>query len=59
MLDGWTDEKNRIIINFLVSFRHGTMFLKSIDAFDRVKDANLLFELLDEMIRTAGEQNVV
>lgn len=34
------------------------MFLKSIDALGRVKDVNLLFELLDEMVRTVGEKNV-
>jgi len=26
------------------------MFLRSIDAFARVKDANLLFEILDEIV---------
>ena len=43
MSDGWSDTRNRTIINFPVSCPQGTMFLKSIDAFDRVKDANLLF----------------
>lgn len=35
------------------------MFLKSIDASDRVKDANLLFELLDEVVMEVGVANVV
>ena len=35
------------------------MFLRSVDASDKVKDAALLFELLDEIIQEVGEQNVV
>ena len=42
MSDGWTDGKNCTIINFLVSCPQGTMFLKSVDASDKVKDAHLL-----------------
>jgi len=43
MLDGWIDGKNCTIINFLVSCSKKTMFLKLVDASDKVKDANLLF----------------
>jgi hypothetical protein len=35
------------------------MFLKSVDASDQVKDANLLFRLLDEVVEEVGVQNVV
>ena len=35
------------------------MFLKSVDASDRVKDANLLFQPLDEVIMKVGVTNVV
>ena len=35
------------------------MLLKSVDAFDRVKDANLLFQLLDEVVMEVGVTNVV
>jgi hypothetical protein len=59
MSDGWSDGKNRTIINFLVSCPQGTMFLRSVDASDRVKDANLLFELLDEVVMEVGVENVV
>jgi hypothetical protein len=59
MSDGWTDGKNRTIINFLVSCPQGTMFLKSVDASDKVKDANLLFHLLDEIVVIVGVENVV
>ena len=35
------------------------MFLRSRDASDHVKDANLLFRLLDEVVEEVGETNVV
>jgi hypothetical protein len=59
MSDGWTDGRNRTIINFLVSCPQGTMFFKSFDASDKVKDANLLFQLLDEIVISVVETNVV
>ena len=36
MSDGWTDRRNRTLINFLVSCPKGTMFFKSVDASDKV-----------------------
>ena len=59
MSDGWTDQRNHTIINFLVFCPWGTMFLKSFDASDRVKDAHLLFHLLDEVVEEVGVENVV
>jgi hypothetical protein len=59
MSDGWSDGKNRTIINCLVSCPQGTMFLRSVDASNRVKDAMLLFELLDEVVMEVGVENVV
>jgi len=38
MSNGWTDQRNRTIINFLIFCPQGTIFLKSVDAYDRVKD---------------------
>ena len=35
------------------------MFLKSVDASDRVKYGQLLFQLLDEVVEEVGEANVV
>ena len=35
------------------------MFLKSIDASDKVKDGHLLFQLLDEVVEEVGVANVV
>jgi hypothetical protein len=54
MSDGWTDQRSRTILNFLIACLKGTMFLKSVDASDQVKEANLLFCLLDEVVEEVG-----
>jgi len=59
MLNGWTDGNNHTIINFLASCPQGTMCLRSFDASNKVKDATLLFEPLDDFIKEAREKNVV
>jgi len=43
MSDELADQRKHPIIKFLVFFPQGTMFLKSVDAFDRVEDRQLLF----------------
>ncbi|KAJ9543747.1 hypothetical protein OSB04_023454 [Centaurea solstitialis] len=57
--DGWSDMRNRSLINFLVNNRYGTVFLKTIDVSDCVKNAQKLFELLDQVIEEIGENIVV
>ena len=59
MLDGWTDQKGRTLLNFLVSCPKGTMFMKSVDASAHIKDARTLCELLDIFIQEVGPSNVV
>ncbi|KAL2328047.1 hypothetical protein Fmac_021474 [Flemingia macrophylla] len=59
MSNGWTDRKQRSIINFLVNSSSGTMFLKSVDASDYVKTGEKIFELLDSIVDEIGEENVV
>ncbi|RVW45968.1 hypothetical protein CK203_068587 [Vitis vinifera] len=48
MSDGWTDNRERTLINFLVYCPEGISFVKSVDASDIVKDATNLFQLFDE-----------
>ena len=43
MLDGWTDNRERSITNFLVNSPKGIVFLKSIDTSDISKNAENLF----------------
>ena len=59
MSDGWTDRKERSLVNFLVHSSRGTMFMKSIDASSMVKMGEKLFELLDSWVEEVGEANVV
>eukprot|EP00253_Pinus_taeda_P004403 PITA_04403 len=59
MFDGWTNRKGRTLLNFLVHCLKGTMFIKSLDASEHIKDATTICELLDGFIREIGVQNVV
>lgn len=59
MSNGWTDRKGRTLLNFLVDCPKDTMFIKSLDALEHIKDAAMICELLDGFIREIGVQNVV
>eukprot|EP00253_Pinus_taeda_P030591 PITA_30591 len=59
MSDGWTDQKGRTLLNFLVSCPKGTMFIKFVDASNQIKDARTLCDLLDVFILEVGEQHGV
>ncbi|XP_042401412.1 uncharacterized protein LOC121991481 [Zingiber officinale] len=59
MSDGWTDGKNRSLINFLVNSPAGTFFLKSIDASDSIKNGELIFKYLNDVVDEVGEENVI
>ena len=59
MSDGWTDVRQRTLINFLVYCPKGTTFIKSVDASDAVKNAALLFGLFQEVIEWVGVDNIV
>lgn len=59
MADGWSDQKHRTLINFLVYCHEGMVFVKSIDASAVVKDAPTLCNMFTEVIEWVGHQNVV
>ena len=59
MADGWQDQKNRQLINFLVYCPNGITFIKSVDASDIVKDAPTLCKLFEDMVEFVGASNVV
>lgn len=60
MSDGWRDSVvQKGIINFLVNSPKGSVFLKSVDVSEVVKDANLLFNMLDQVVDEVGESNIV
>ena len=50
MLDGWTDRKERTLVNFFVNYSKGTMFMQSIDASSMIKTGEKMFELLDKWV---------
>ncbi|KAL9661820.1 hypothetical protein QQ045_026648 [Rhodiola kirilowii] len=59
MADGWTDRSRRTLINFLVYCPKGTIFLKSVDASDVSKTAEMLHKLFKEVILYVGAENIV
>jgi hypothetical protein len=59
MSDGWTDQRNKTSINFPISCLEVTMFLKSMDALNKVKSAQLICEMMEEIIQEVGEENIV
>jgi hypothetical protein len=59
MADGWTDRCRRTLINFLVYCPEGTVFIKSVDASQHSKTADMLFKLFKEVVLYVGAENVV
>ncbi|GAV69842.1 DUF659 domain-containing protein, partial [Cephalotus follicularis] len=59
MAHGWTDNRQRTLINFLVYCPVGLTFIKSVDASDAVKDAPTLVNLFFEVVEWVGPSNVV
>ncbi|XP_057444664.1 uncharacterized protein LOC130736909 [Lotus japonicus] len=59
MADGWSDQRQRTLINFMVYCHTSMSFVKSVDGSDIVKDASTLYHLFSEVIEWVGPQNVV
>ncbi|KAI3929159.1 hypothetical protein MKX01_006395 [Papaver californicum] len=59
LLDGWTDEKGRNIINFVVDSPQGPIFLKSADFSESIGDVDAMISLISGVIDEVGVQNVV
>ncbi|XP_025637033.1 uncharacterized protein [Arachis hypogaea] len=59
MADGWTDQRQRTLINFLVYCSKGLCFVKSVDASSMVKNASHLCTLFSEVIEWIGPNNIV
>ncbi|XP_019193058.1 PREDICTED: uncharacterized protein LOC109187328 [Ipomoea nil] len=57
--DGWTDKRDRHLINFLVNSPEGTFFLESVDASSESHDATMLAALLEKKVEEIGKENVV
>jgi len=59
MSNGWTDRRDRTLINFLVHSMVETLFLESIEASACIKTGEKEFELLDGMVEKIGEENII
>ena len=59
MCDGWTGSTKLSIIDFIIYLKGGTIFLKSVDTSDKIKDNKYIYGLLKDVIKEVGEENVV
>ncbi|XP_025625509.1 uncharacterized protein [Arachis hypogaea] len=59
MVDGWIDQRQRMLINLLVYCSKGLCFVKSVDASNVVKNASSLCDLFSEVIEWIGSDNIV
>ena len=59
MSDGWTGPTRLSIINFMVYLKGSTMFLKSINASNNIKDHKYIYKILNNVIKEVGVENVV
>jgi Protein of unknown function (DUF 659) len=59
MCDGWTIKNQKNIIKFLVYCTEGIIFMKSVDATEKFKNANYISDLMSEVIDEVGVSRVV
>ena len=59
MSDGWTWSTRLNIINFMVYSKGSVVFLKSVDAFNNIKNHKYIYKLLKNAIKEVGVDNVV
>ena len=59
MCNGWTGPMKLSIFHFMVYSKGSTIFLKSVDASDKIKDNKYIYGLLKDVIKEVGEANVV
>ena len=59
MCDGWTEPTKLSIINSMVYSKGSTIFFKSVDASDKIKDNKYIYGLLKDVIKEVGQANVV
>eukprot|EP01018_Ginkgo_biloba_P023328 Gb_37124 [translate_table: standard] len=57
--DGWTDVRNKPLINVIVVCPKGSMFLNAVDCSGELKDATFIANILISTIESVGPSNVV
>jgi hypothetical protein len=59
VFDAWTDATHHSLINFMVSSLNGAIFLKTMDALGKYKDAQYMGELFIKVIEDVGVDSCV
>ncbi|KAM1240692.1 hypothetical protein ACFX15_045441 [Malus domestica] len=59
LLDGWTDEKGRSLVNFLVNCPQGPIYLCTHDISSIVGDIDAIYMVLEGVIEDVGIENVI
>ena len=59
MCDGWSTRTKHPIINFMVYCDRDMIYHSSIDCTNKVKTANFVLSLMDKVVDSIGEQNIV
>ena len=59
MCDGSTRPSRLSIINFMVYRKGHTIFLKSVNASNKIKDHQYIYGLLKNVVKEVGEKNIV
>ena len=59
MSNGWTNQKQQQIMNFLVYCPRGAMFLKSVDTSGLTKDVETLFNIFDSVVQEIVMEYIV
>jgi len=47
------------IVNFFANSPKGSVFIRSTNVSNEVKDANFLFKIIDDLVEKVGEENVI
>lgn len=56
---GWSDSRRRPLLNILIQYLQGAMFIKSIVTSNEVKTSQFIFKFLEAAILEVGEEHVV
>ena len=59
IMDGWTDIRNRSLINIIITCTEGPFFLNAIDCSGHQKDVDFQLHILRDAIEKVRPQNVV
>ena len=59
MSDEWTGPIKLSVINFMAYSKRTTVFLKSINAFNNIKNHKYIHKLLKSVIKDVGKENMV